>query len=233
MLVAFETATEFGSLALLDAGELLAQHELVRGQRQAGSLLPALDALLSDRGLCLEDISEIALSIGPGSFTGLRIGLSTALGLCFGTARKIIPVPTLAALSLHAPAGERIVPLLDARRGQVYTGLYAAGGTCLLRDRVCEPGPWLESLAGDGPVHLLGAGVQLHEAAIRKALGAEARLLEPDAGRPQAASVGRLGARLLREGGALPPREIELRYLRRAEAEEKRLAGHGFPEPIT
>ncbi len=222
MILALETATEFGAVALLEGTRVIAERALERKQHHARSLLAELDQLLMSTGHRLAEVEWIALSIGPGSFTGLRIGLATALGLCFGTARNIVPVPTLAALSLNAGDAPRIVTLLDARRKQVYSGLYAPGGVALRPDRVCDPRAWFESLRGEGPLQLLGAGAQLYGEAAVEILGAAACVLEPERGRPRASAVGQLGVRLAREGALCAPQAVELRYLRRAEAEEKR-----------
>ena len=201
---------------------MVAERALEPKQHHARSLLLELDRLLAGEGRRLDEVECVALAIGPGSFTGLRIGLATALGLCFGTARRIIPVHTLAALSLHAQDAARIVPLLDARRGQVYTGLYAPGGVELRPDSVSDPRAWFESLRDEGPLQLLGPGAQLYAGLAIEVLGGAARILEPELGRPRASSVGCLGARLAGEGAACAPEAVELRYLRRAEAEQKR-----------
>jgi tRNA threonylcarbamoyladenosine biosynthesis protein TsaB len=222
LLLAIETATEVGGLALLERGELLADRSVGPARQHAASLLPSLDELLQSCGRRLEEVETIALSIGPGSFTGLRVGLATALGLCFGTERRIVPVPTLAALSLHAGPAPRIAPLLDARRGQVYAGTYGPDAAPLEEDRLVEPRPWLETLRGLGPVHFLGSGAVLYAESIRAALGEEARILPPELGLPRSATVARLGARLARERAAIPPEDVRLRYLRRSDAEERR-----------
>ncbi len=237
MILAFETASEIGGIALAERGVLLGERVLGAGTRQhAAELLVALDALLAETGRALDRVESIALSIGPGSFTGLRIGLATALGLCFGSERTIVPVPTLAALSLQAGEARRIVPMLDARRGQVYSGIYAPGGVALCEDAVLDPLPWLEqvrALAGGDPITLLGPGARLYQNEIRTVLGARARLLDAEAGEPRARSVAWLGERLLRESGALPPAKVALRYLRPAEAEQKRCALHASGKPIS
>jgi tRNA threonylcarbamoyladenosine biosynthesis protein TsaB len=225
LLLAIETATEVGSLALLERGELLGERTLGPARQHAAGLLPALDQLLQSCGRRLEQVEAFALSIGPGSFTGLRVGLATALGLCFGTERCIVPVPTLAALSLHAGAAERIAPLLDARKGQVYAGLYGPDAAPLAADCVVEPLQWLETLRGAGPVHFLGPGAILHAESIRAALGDQARILPRGLGLPRSATVGRLAARLAGEGAALPPEDVRLRYLRRSDAEERERSG--------
>jgi tRNA threonylcarbamoyladenosine biosynthesis protein TsaB len=221
MLLAIESATEVGGVALFDGGRLVAEIVLGRDEPYNAALLPAVDRLLAEGSCPLNAITVIALSIGPGSFTGLRVGLSTALGLCFGTGRRIVPVPTLAALSLRAEGAERVAPLLDARKGQVYAGLYGPRGEALAEDRVVDPIPWLESLRGSGPLVLLGPGARLYLNEIRSVLGEDARVLPEAAGWPRAATVGLLGSRMRAEGGAVDPRSVELRYLRKAEAEER------------
>jgi len=230
MILAIETATAEGAVALLDGPHVRSETELSGGRQQhAGQLLIAIDALLGRHGAALDQVEGIALSVGPGSFTGLRIGLATALGLCFGSARWIVPVPTLAALSLRAGDGgaadaEAIVPMLDARKGQVYTGLYGPNATFRRPDCVVAAGPWLETL-GSGEFCLVGPGTAVCRAEIERVLGARARVIGPAQGRPSAAHVGLLGARLASEGRARAPREIELQYVRAPEATEKPPAG--------
>jgi tRNA threonylcarbamoyladenosine biosynthesis protein TsaB len=225
MLLAIETATEVGGVALLERGDLRAEIGLGESTSYNAALLPAIDSVLSLCGCALDDVEAIALSVGPGSFTGLRVGLATALGLCFGTERQIVPVPTLAALSLHAGEVGRIAPLLDARKGQVYAGLYGPSAHPLGPELVTDPLPWLESVKGQGPVWFLGPGAHLYRNEIGTALGTEARLLSKLVGWPRAATVGTLGEQALRQGGGCRPTEIELRYIRPAEAEERRGSG--------
>ena len=109
MLLALDTSGERGSLALFDGERLVGETWLDAGERHAASLLVCLDRLLAEHATSLARIDRIALSIGPGSFTGLRIGLASALGLAFGTERLLVPVPTLAALATQAGVGERAI----------------------------------------------------------------------------------------------------------------------------
>ena len=130
------------------------------------------------------------------------------------------------------PSG--IVPMLDARRGEVYSGLYAPHGNQLQEDRVTDPGSWVRSLTDTGDrLHFLGSGALRYAELIEAAHGDRACILSADQARPRAASVGVLGARLAEAGGSLPAPEVELRYLRRPQAEVSRSAGHSPAEPIT
>jgi tRNA threonylcarbamoyladenosine biosynthesis protein TsaB len=206
-------------VALVEGRRLLGEQIVSEPPHRAASLLVSIDQLLGACGRDLDWVQTIALSIGPGSFTGLRIGLGTALGLCFGTERAIVPVPTLGALSLHAAGFHRVAPLLDARKGQVYAGLYGPGAEALGEDRVSDPLPFLEGLAGGGSVALLGPGAMLYRNEIETLLGGEATLLPAALGWPRPATVGLLGVDLLAAGGARRPEEVELRYLRPSDAE--------------
>ena len=112
------------------------------GRDAAESLLPAVEDLLRAAGCELAAIEAFALSIGPGSFTGLRVGIATVKGLAFGTPRPVAPVSTLAALAVGAGRADvPVVPMLDARRGEVYAAAYAGGGT-LARPIVAEGRPF-------------------------------------------------------------------------------------------
>ncbi len=230
-MLAIETSSERGGVALCEGERPLGERGLETDRQHAGGLLPAIDALLAECGVGLERVETIALSVGPGSFTGLRIGLATALGLCFGTGRGIVPVPTLAALSLQAGRLPRIAPMLDARKGQVYAGLYGPAALALRDDCVTDPAPWLAELREEGEIAFLGPGAHLYRNEIHGLLGGEARLLEAALGWPRAASVGALGSIMLRRGRAQRPETVRLRYLRASEAEERR-ALHPRAEPI-
>ena len=236
MILAVETAAERGGVALAEGEKLLGERVIgVATQQHASELLPALHGLLEELGWELARVDLIALSIGPGSFTGLRIGLATALGLCFGTSRRIVPVPTLSALSLQAGDVDSIVPMLDARKGQVYTGLYGPGGVSRRPEVVTDPLPWLRELSAElpGPLWLLGPGARLYRNEIYTVLGERAHVLAPERGQPRAAAVASLGYRLAREGVLLEPERVVPRYLRRPQAEQKRRAGHVPREPIS
>jgi tRNA threonylcarbamoyladenosine biosynthesis protein TsaB len=232
MLLALETSAERGGVALFDEAVLVGEADVPERERHAASLLVCLDSLLARLGRKLDDVEKIALAIGPGSFTGLRIGLSTALGLCFGTQRKIVPVPTLQALAFQAQSPLPCAPLLDARRGEVYAGLYDPSLEPVLPDACTSLGEWVASLPVGGPLALCGSGARLYRSELASLLGSRAQFLADSAGELRARAVGALAHRLSRAGADLEPERVELRYLRRAEAEAKRLALQGNGEPI-
>jgi tRNA threonylcarbamoyladenosine biosynthesis protein TsaB len=241
LLLALETATSALSVALLRGGDLLDEESAAPGPA-AETLLPAIDSLLSRAGVTVTDLEAFAVSIGPGSFTSLRVGIATAKGLAFGRNCRVAPVSTLAALARAAdPGGAMVVPMLDARRGEVYAAAYS--GDLNAGDLIAgDPSPQLILEAGvylpeelcprlKSPCVLVGEGAALVGEAIRAQLGEGARLLLPPAGVPQARWVGALGAAQLARGDSVPAAALTPHYLRRAEAEVKRTGERFEPAP--
>jgi tRNA threonylcarbamoyladenosine biosynthesis protein TsaB len=233
LLLAVESATPATSVALLRGDVVLAEVRRATDRPTAESLLPAIDALLREAGEALASVEAFAVSIGPGSFTSLRIGLATVKGLAFGTERRAVAVPTLAALARRAPPGPGpVVAMLDARRGEVYAARYD--------DASAEPTrPAFEGVFGAAelaaglraPCRLVGEGVGVCGEALSRALGPGVELVPPPGGEPRAAEVGVLGALLLAQGGAVDPAVLVPRYLRRAQAEALRTGQPFEPAP--
>jgi tRNA threonylcarbamoyladenosine biosynthesis protein TsaB len=131
-LLAVDTATEACSVALGNSGRIVEQH--IYGPREhMQQLLPMIEALLDDAGVSLRDVDAIAFGRGPGSFTGVRIGLGVVQGLAFATGLPLIPVSTLATLAQSAVTdalrpGDRILAAIDARMDEVYWGWFELDG---------------------------------------------------------------------------------------------------------
>ena len=234
LLLAIETATRLASVALLQGDAVLAEREGGLRDHHAERLLPMIDELLDAAGTPLDRVGAFAVSIGPGGFTSLRIGLATVKGLAFGTGVPVAAVPTLEAIAHSALAagrcepGEAIVALLDARRGELYAGGYRATGDerlleCVLDDAVVLPDELAVRLRGR--VRLVGEGAALLGTEIAaKANEAEVAIDPEPTLWPRAASVGRLGRVRLADGGGMAAGALVPRYLRRAQAEEARTA---------
>lgn len=222
LVLAVETATATASVALWRGGELLGERGAPEGAPAAAVLLPALDALLGEAALGLDAVDAFAVSVGPGSFTGLRIGVATVKGLAFGTGRPAVAVPTLQALAAAAPAGGPAAAVLDARRGEVYAAGFEEGGApaAWLPEGVYPAANLVERLPPG--CRVVGEGVAVCAGALRAAPDATRVLVPPPEGRARAAHVGALAARVLAAGGVHDPAELVPRYVRRAEAEVKR-----------
>jgi tRNA threonylcarbamoyladenosine biosynthesis protein TsaB len=216
-----ETATRATSVALLRGEEPIAEEAGAVDATAAETLLPAVDAVLRRATVDVSDLEGFAVSIGPGSFTGLRVGLATLKGLAFGSARLVAPVSTLAALACTAPRRDLpVVPLLDARRGEMYAAAFDLAED--LPRPTLEEGVYTPAeLAARLPARcvLVGEGVALCAAEIRAQLGAGVLAVPSD---PAARHVGVLGARMLALGEGVTVDRAVPRYLRRAEAEVRR-----------
>jgi tRNA threonylcarbamoyl adenosine modification protein YeaZ len=223
-LLAIETATPAQSVALVEDGRLLAELSYEAQGNRGGVLLPTVDQVLKKAGVAARDLDVVAVSVGPGSFTGLRVGLATAKGLALGAGARLVGVPTLEALAEgYASADATICALLDAYRGEVYMALFRRNGNALERlspDAVLAPGAVASALAVvEGPVHLIGNGAARYREPLEAALGRRVCVSDESLrAAPTAAVVARLGIRQF-AGGNKPDEEVALIYLRRAEAE--------------
>ncbi|MFK7898819.1 MAG: tRNA (adenosine(37)-N6)-threonylcarbamoyltransferase complex dimerization subunit type 1 TsaB [Myxococcota bacterium] len=239
-ILAVESATDWLSVALLEGEEIVGLKAPSATRQHAGTLLPTIDALLSEAGWSLSGIDALGISTGPGSFTSLRIGLATVKGLAFGREFQAVGVSTLEAMALSCldsgGAGgaspdkeDEVVALLDARRGEWYAGAWSSaaepGGvmTVAAAEGLYSP----EALAADlpRPVRVICPEPGDWAAEFASAgLGIASRV-EGEEARPRADWVGRLAARQLAAGEGIAPEALTARYLRRAEAEAKRLGG--------
>ena len=234
LLLAIECATRVASVALARDGEVLAVRSTRSDQHHAQTLLPEIDAVFSQLGAALADVDAFAVSIGPGAFTSLRIGLSTLKGLAFASERPVAAISTLACIAHAAPReAARVAALLDARRGEVYVGQFerqpgdGRQGSSEVLQLVGEEGVRtavelareLERdtlLVGEIPTGFLEA--------LAAAGRPDLRHTGPAGPGPRAASLAALGLRALERGEAVSASGLVPRYLRRADAEEKRLA---------
>ena len=218
LVLALETATATTRVALCRGERVVCEHAAPADAPAAELLLPTIDVALRDAGAALDDVEAFAVSIGPGSFTGLRIGLATLKGLAFGSSRLAVGVPTLAALSLAAPEGEGpVVAMLDARRGEVYAATHGAEGIEDPRLPCSVYGPQALIEALPSRCRLVGEGAGVCGEAVREALG-DGVAIHADV-EPRAAHVGRLAVAQLARGRGENPSELVPSYLRRAQAE--------------
>jgi tRNA threonylcarbamoyladenosine biosynthesis protein TsaB len=223
LTLAVECATKSVGLALVDEGDVLAELYLALERHHAEVLLPALDKLFIMAGLTLGDVDLLACTVGPGSFTGVRIGVSTIKGFALSTGKPIVGVSTLEALAVNAmPSPALICPMLDARKDQVYAGLYRTGPDDLpvaeRPDRVVNAEEFLQELDEEAIV-FLGDGALRHEKLIRQTSKGQAILMGNGHGRIMASAVGLIGLRRYRSGILKDALTVTPRYLRLSEAE--------------
>jgi tRNA threonylcarbamoyladenosine biosynthesis protein TsaB len=177
----------------------------------------AVDRLLADAGARPSDLDGLAVSVGPGSFTGLRIGVSAAKGLAMALRLPVAPVPTLDALAARLPfAALPVCPVLDARKGEVYASLYRWDGGGMRRewDYLALTPAELERRLIE-PVILCGNGSDTIRSGLARQAPAASRL-------PAPACVAQLGHALLEAGRGVEATDLAPLYLRPSEAELKR-----------
>ncbi len=226
-LLAVDTATRTQSVALLEGEHVLARSDRDAGGAQARWLVPTIDRLLTSTGLTLSNLEGLAVSVGPGSFTGLRVGLATMLGFRAVTGLPLAAVPTLEAMAWNLRGSTRpLCPILKGRVGEAYWAFYrwTEGGVLepLSRERVGSVRELAESLVE--PTLMLGDGWLTYQDEIRGYLGANAEdacAAPQDGMAASAVSVGRAGLQLLACGRNAPV-GLSPRYIQRSEAELKR-----------
>jgi tRNA threonylcarbamoyladenosine biosynthesis protein TsaB len=223
VLLALETATMCGSVAIVSASRCVAEISLQTGETHSRRLLAGIDRLLQETAVTWDDIDGVAVSLGPGSFTGLRIGLATAKGLAMSAGLKLVGVGTLDGLAaqLFETGDTLICTVLDARKKEVYCGFYRSDPTGMPRlqgkYRVMAPEALCARIAE--PVIMLGDGTSVYGDFFRENLAAN--LMIPPAGSyfPRAASIGVLAGEKWRENEFLDPATVEPIYIRPSEAE--------------
>ena len=228
-ILGIETSTTTGGVAVVSEEGVIAQYSLNIEVKHSERLMATIDRVLSDSRLSLADVGGIAVSIGPGSFTGLRVGLATAKGLAFATGKPVAAVPTLRALAWNLPfAAHPVCPLFDAKKKEVYAALYRFDGPALVQvadERVRPLADLLNTLGG--ATVFTGDGARQFRAEIANALGERALFAPMAATLPSAASVAEIGLGMIKEGATSDPDRLVPMYLRRPEAEvawEKRQA---------
>lgn len=225
-ILAIESSSLVASVAIVEDGVTLAEYTANFKMTHSQTLLPMIDSMVSLFGIDLSTIDVIAVSGGPGSFTGLRIGSATAKGLGLALDKPLIHVPTLdgTAYNLYGAKG-LICPIMDARRNQVYTGIYRFEQEfeVVMEQDAMDMGELIEKLNGMGErVIFLGDGVPVHEKKIRELMTVPFDLAPAHMNRQRAASVAALGAVYFAEGKIETAAEHGPDYLRKSQAERER-----------
>lgn len=206
IVLAIESATDRGGVALLDGDRVLAERTFERGMVHGRAIAPSIAAILAEGKLEPAAIELIAVDVGPGSYTGVRVGLASAKGFALALGR-----PVAGVLSLDAMGAGTACAVIDAKWKQVYAATY--------RDGAREGGPW--ALTPEELKAKLPAGMAIREVGCGKWIGSfEGRAVARDAF-PEAATVGRLGLAKFRSRGPDEAAALAPAYLRPTEAEVK------------
>ncbi len=231
-ILALETSAKAASCAVVEDGGPIASAWQCAGLTHSRTLMPMVEDMLANSGLALEEMDAIAVAAGPGSFTGLRIGVSAAKGLAWALQKPCAAVSTLEAMARplsHLPGV--LVCAMDARRQQVYNALFTGGPEGLARlcpDRAVSLEALAEELRGDSrPLIVLGDGARLCYDHLTAA--AIPCALAPSHLRWQSAvGVGLIGEEMVQKGQTVSAQALLPTYLRLSQAERERLE-RGLP----
>jgi tRNA threonylcarbamoyladenosine biosynthesis protein TsaB len=220
--IALETSGLLGSIALVENGQILSEEEFPHGFKHAAGIISLIDRLTRAKGWTPQDLSEVYVSAGPGSFTGLRVGITVAKTLAFALAAKLVAVPSTQVIAHNAYEGwQNSIIVLDAKRGQIFTARYVNQN-----DQPIEVEPaHLDTLTAmlqraPRPVQLIGDGIPYHQASIPTD-DPGVNVLPKPLWRPRAAIVAKIGLHLSAAQAFTEPDQLTPLYIRRPEAEEK------------
>jgi len=214
LVLAVDTTSELGSLALVDGAELVGQAPLRSADGYGHLVFPAIEKLLAGCRRGLSQVDCFAAASGPGSFTGIRVGLAAIQGLSDALSKPAIAVSTLRAIAWHG-SGDLRAPVIDARRGEVYGGLYTGALDAAQQETVTGPAAWLDSLPPGGVEFLCRDGrAAAALTAARPAISNSLKLVPAEL----AGSVGRIAAGVL-AAGHVPRAPLEANYVRASDAE--------------
>ncbi len=217
-ILGIDTATPIGSVALIDGESLIAEHTLNIVQAHSSRLMPAIDTVLKWGDITAAELDGCAVGIGPGSFTGIRIGIATIKSLCYALDKPIVGVSTLESIAYNLRWTEGIIcPILDARRNEIYGAIFRGGDKWQrLSDDCCvtvasflaefsKTRRVLLSEIETGGTHLLpctfvGDGLEIYADAVQAVLGEEIRFADAIFNVPRGATVAHLGAQRLQNG---------------------------------
>ena len=214
-IAAIDTTSEYGSLALIQDGEVR-EEILVESPDGFGHVLfPQLEALLSRHGWLPEDVDCFACASGPGSFTGIRVGLAAVKGLGEALNKPVVAVSNLRAIAWHGKWPLRAA-VLDARRGEVYAAVFSATLELLAPEVVLPYSLWAETLP-EGELEILSTDFSAFRHVFAAPCFAHAQLTEVP--RALAGATGRIASGHLASGTATSPGEADANYVRRSDAE--------------
>ena len=227
LILAIDTSTSTASISILKNDDILSEVFINLGINHSAILLPALHNLCTLSCTELGAIDLFACAIGPGSFTGLRVGASTVKGLALATCKPVVGVSTLEALAFNLVGSKILIcPILDAKRNQIYTALYRTGHNNELvkvgHERVTNIRDFLLSI--DGEAMFVGNGALKYKSIIDGILPGRSYFASAFNHHVSAATVGILGKKKYSEGDILDIIDFTPKYLRQSEAEIKRLS---------
>lgn len=230
MILGIDTSSIVSTIALLTENKLIAEYTVNSKKNHSEKMMQVLDTVLKESFVNLEDIAAIAVAKGPGSFTGIRIGMATAQGIAHALKKPMIGINSLDGLAYNFMGEKRLIcPVVNAQRGDVYTSLYRWEGEQLkqIEDyKIINAQVLIKELENFGETIMLGDGVPV----IKKVCGDFSKIVfaHPNFSMPRASSIAAAGLYYWRREGRLESCfDIEPFYIRKSNAEEKWEEKHG------
>ena len=236
-ILGIDSSGMVASVAIVQDDVIIAEYTMNHKKTHSETLLPMIDEIVKTSETKLEELDAIAIAAGPGSFTGLRIGAATAKGLAMAVDKPIIPIKTCEGLAYNMWGAEGLVcPIIDARRNQVYTGLYRVKGNIevILEQQPMDIHELIEYInnyskqreaSEGGPaegVTFLGDGVAIYKDVIWKEIDIPCQMAPAIMNRQRGASIASYGELLYKEGKYINADDFAPEYLRKSQAERVR-----------
>lgn len=219
-LLTIDTSTTAFSVALTCDGALVAEYLLNQDRTHGRRLYDGVDAVLQGAGLTVMDLDGFGIALGPGSFTGLRVGVATVKGLALATGKPVAGFSSLAMLAMNLPWSELpVCPMFDARKNEVYAALFQCQGlpTQMIAETVIPPAEFLTRITK--PTIFIGEGAMRYRELIEARCGENALFPPPGVNVPRASSGAHLAEDFFRQGKTAPLAAISPVYIRPSEAE--------------
>lgn len=233
-ILGIESSSLVASVAVVTDDVMTAEYTVNFKKTHSQTLLPMIDEVVKMLGMDMDSVDAIAVSGGPGSFTGLRIGSATAKGLGLAMKKPLIHVPTVDAMAFNLYGSEMLIcPIMDARRNQVYTGLYRCREELEVVKEQCamDMKELIQELDERGePVVFLGDGVPVYRQVIEELMKMAHLYAPAHMNRQRAGAVAALGMKYLAEGKVVEAGEFGPDYLRKSQAEREREAAERVTE---
>ncbi len=227
-ILAIDTSTMLGGIAIMDESGLIAESRLNVKSTHSERLMTEIEHCLRQSGLSIPDIDVFAVATGPGSFTGLRIGLSTVKGFSYATGKPIVSVPTLEALAWNFPYSRYpVCTMLDARKKEVYAALFAWENNCLtkiINEASVNPEEFMRRYllpANYQKIIFAGEGTIIYKDEIIRAMGEKAVFAPYEKTVPSPANVAAIGLKKALLNEFSDPISLTPIYIRKSEAEVK------------
>ncbi|MDJ0985341.1 MAG: tRNA (adenosine(37)-N6)-threonylcarbamoyltransferase complex dimerization subunit type 1 TsaB [Desulfobacterales bacterium] len=220
-ILALDTATASCSVAITDERRTYAELTTRKNQTHSKHLMQMIDSVLESAGLHIDDLGGFALTIGPGSFTGLRIGISTIKGLALATDKPVVGISSLETLAWQcAHRNILISPLLDARKAEIYGATYRFIDNCLVEQTpamASAPEAFIRKIKE--PCIFVGCGAQLYRQTIEKSMGPNAHFMPDDQNLIKASSIAFLSMNRFKTSDTDGVADLVPRYIRKSDAE--------------